>query len=109
MTMKKPPETFTKPSLKTPDGVTDQLAKDFISGAETERLPKGEYPWESPYCKENNKRPVMIFLPEPLKLKLDFIAEHTPHSRAGFVVSHIKKLIEAETKLLIKKGHVPKK
>jgi len=80
---------------------------DFVSGAKTERKPKGEFPWEAHYIRKSVKKQMRIDLPEDLKLRLDFIAQNTPHSRVSFIVENMKQIIIDESDLLIAKGHTP--
>lgn len=82
------------PSVKSPD-VSKVKEKRFIEGK------GGRHPWD-----EGDERVIKAFnlrLPEPLHMKLQFIAEHTPHSIHGFVMEAVEGAVERELEDLIRK------
>ncbi|MFO7713999.1 hypothetical protein, partial [Desulfosarcina sp.] len=69
------------------------LSEDnFIQGT-------SNFPWA-----EANERVIKSFnlrLPEPLHMKLQYIADNTPHSIHGFIMEAVEKAIEDELERLI--------
>jgi len=79
-----------------------RVPKIPISGPE-DRFIKGQtgqFPWN-----EANERVVIPFnlrLPEPLHLKLRYIAENTPLSMHAFVMQVVEEAVDREIKKLIR-------
>ena len=71
----------------------------FIAAAEAP--PPGEdreggLPWEQPGVRADVTKPFNLRLPEPVKLKLDYIRERTRVSVHEFVMSALVPAVEAE-------------
>ena len=54
------------------------------------------YPWQEPHIREDVKKNLPIRLPEPLYMKLKYIAEHTPYSMNSFILERLTEEIEEE-------------
>ena len=78
------------PQIKMPGS---RAEKQFIEG-------KGQgLPWS-----DADERVIKAFnlrLPEPLHTKLQFIAEHTPHSIHSFIMEAVEEAVERELESLI--------
>ena len=72
---------------------------EFVSGAGETGQPK--YPWEAPHVRDDVKKSFLLQLPEPLKLRLEFIAEQTGKSMHGFCIDAVSSKIKRELKRLI--------
>ena len=69
----------------------------FAAGAGRPGSKKEEiYPWEEPHIREDVKKNLPIRLPEPLYMKLKYIAEHTPYSMNSFILERLTAEIEEE-------------
>ena len=58
------------------------------------------YPWQEPHIREEVKKNLPLRLPEPLYMKLKYIAEHTPYSMNSFILEKLTEEIEEEIKRL---------
>jgi len=94
---KKKPALRSTPAIKkTPN--LDQ----FAAAAGTRKSAEDElYPWEEPRVREDVKKNLPIRLPEPLYMKLKYIADHTPYSMNSFILEKLTEEIEEELNLLI--------
>lgn len=54
------------------------------------------YPWEEPQVRDDVMKNLPIRLPEPLYLKLKFIADNSPYSMNSFIIERIVPEIEKE-------------
>ena len=73
----------------------NRAEKKFIEG-------KGQgLPWGD--ADERIKKAFNLRLAEPLHMKLQFIAEHTPHSIHSFVMEAVEEAVERELEDLIRK------
>ncbi len=92
---------------KTPLRSTPSIKKatdldTFAAGAGSRMLNQEKtYPWEEPHIREDVKKNIPLRLPEPLYLKLKFIAEHTPYSMNSFILERLTEMIEEEVAELI--------
>ena len=92
---------------KTPLRSTPSIRKatdldTFAAGAGSRMLNQEKtYPWEEPHIREDVKKNIPLRLPEPLYLKLKFIAEHTPYSMNSFILERLTEMIEEEVAELI--------
>ena len=59
------------------------------------------FPWEEPHIREDVKKNIPLRLPEPLYMKLKFIAEKTPYSMNSFILERLTEVIEEEVAVLI--------
>jgi predicted HicB family RNase H-like nuclease len=82
------------PPVKSSD-ISKANEKRFIEG-------KGnKHPWD-----EGDERVIKAFnlrLPEPLHMKLQFIAEHTPNSIHSFIMEAVEEAVERALEDLIRK------
>lgn len=60
----------------------------------------GEKPWEQPHVRSDVQKPMALRLPEPLALKLKWIAEQTPYSQHSFALEAVEKAVEKKLKEL---------
>ena len=87
---------------KTPLRSTPSRKKEidldaFATGAGTSKSDiETVYPWQESYVREDVKKNLPIRLPEPLYLKLKYIAEHTPYSMNSFILERLTEEIEEE-------------
>ncbi len=87
---------------KTPLRSTPQMSKDrdldkFAAGAGKNGSQTAEvYPWEEPHIREDIKKNLPLRIPEPLYMKLKFIAERTPFSMNSFILDRLVDEIEEE-------------
>ncbi len=92
---------------KTPLRSTPALKKDadldkFAAGAGKYSSKRKEaYPWEEPHVREDVKKNLPLRIPEPLYMKLKFIAERTPYSMNSFILEKLTEEIEEEVAKLI--------
>lgn len=92
MAEKKKPALRSTPSIKKSPSL-DQ----FAAAAGTRKTEKNEvYPWEDPHIREDVKKNLPIRLPEPLYMKLKYIADHTPYSMNSFILEKLEQEIEEE-------------
>lgn len=96
MAEKKRPALRSTPSIKKKPSL-DQ----FAAAAGTSRSTEEVYPWEDPRVREDVKKNLPIRLPEPLYMKLKFIADHTPYSMNSFILEKLTEEIEEEINHLI--------
>lgn len=59
-------------------------------------------PWNEPHVREDVMKNLPLRLPEPLYMKLKFIAAHTPYSMNSFITEVITEEIEKEIGRLTK-------
>jgi hypothetical protein len=84
---------------------TDSDLDRFAAGAGRYSATKKEvYPWEEPHIREDVKRNLPLRIPEPLYMKLKYIAEHTPFSMNSFILERLTEQIELEVARLTGKG-----
>lgn len=50
-----------------------------------------DYPWQAPYVRAEVKRGYTVRIPEPLYLRLRYLAEHSPESMAGIILAGIER------------------
>ncbi len=92
---------------KTPLRSTPSVKKEtdldkFAAGAGRYSSKKEEiYPWEASHIREDVKKNIPLRLPEPLYMKLKYIAEHTPYSMNSFILERLTEVIEEEVAGLI--------
>jgi len=93
------------PLRSTPARKTDSDLDRFASGAGRYSATKKEvYPWEEPHIREDVKRNLPLRIPEPLYMKLKYIAEHTPYSMNSFILERLTEQIELEIVRMTGKG-----
>ncbi len=69
----------------------------FAAGAGKLSSKKEEvYPWDEPHIREDVIKNLPIRLPEPLYLKLKYIAKCTPYSMNSFILERLTDEIEEE-------------
>jgi len=88
--------TKKKSTLRsTPKRKTDADLDKFAAGAGN-RSSKQDvvYPWEEQHIREKKNLPLRI--PEPLYMKLKYIADHTPYSMNSFILERLTSEIEEE-------------
>lgn len=76
----------------------------FAAGAGRFSATRELYPWEEPHIREDVKRNLPLRIPEPLYMKLKYIAEHTPYSMNSFILERLIEQIELEVARLTGKG-----
>jgi hypothetical protein len=87
---------------KTPLRSTPSRKKEMDLDAFAAGAGKGKsssetiYPWQEPHIREDVKKNLPIRLPEPLYMKLKYIAEHTPYSMNSFILERLTEEIEEE-------------
>ena len=87
---------------KTPLRSTPSRKKEIDLDAFAAGAGKGKsssetvYPWQEPHIREDVKKNLPIRLPEPLYMKLKYIAEHTPYSMNSFILERLTEEIEEE-------------
>ena len=97
MAEKKKPALRSTPSIKKTPSL-DQ----FAAAAGTRPRDKEElYPWEDPRVREDVKKNLPLRLPEPLYMKLKYIADHTPYSMNSFILEKLTEEIEEEIASLL--------
>jgi len=98
----KSPSLRGAPSVKDLDAALDA----FAAGAEQPREVGGStrYPWEDPRVREDVSRQILVRLPEPLYLKLRYIADNTPASMNSFIRDVIAPAIEKEIARMTRMG-----
>ena len=85
------------PLRSTPERKKDTDLDKFAASAGKQSSKKEEvYPWEEPHIREDVKKNLPIRLPEPLYMKLKYIAEHTPYSMNSFILKRLTEEIEQE-------------
>ena len=92
---------------KTPLRSTPAIKKDadldkFAADAGKYSTKKRDsFPWEEPHVREDVKKTLPLRIPEPLYLKLKYIAELTPYSMNSFIMERLTEEIEEEIARLI--------
>ena len=90
--------TKKKSTLRsTPKRKTDADLDKFAAGAGN-RSSKQDvvYPWEEQHIREDVKKNLPLRIPEPLYMKLKYIADHTPYSMNSFILERLTSEIEEE-------------
>jgi len=62
------------------------------------------YPWKEPHIREDVKKNLPLRIPEPLYMKLKYIADHTPYSMNSFILERLTEQIEQEIARMTGKG-----
>ena len=88
---KKTPLRSTPTRKKTAD-----LDKFAAGAGKNNSGTEQNYPWDEPHIREDVKKNLPIRLPEPLYMKLKYIAEHTPYSMNSFILERLTSEIEEE-------------
>ena len=69
----------------------------FAAGAGTSKTTTDTvYPWDEPHIREDVKKNIPLRIPEPLYMKLKYIADHTPYSMNSFILERLTQEIEDE-------------
>jgi len=77
----------------------------FAAGAGKYGSNKEEvYPWEESHIREDVKKNLLLRIPEPLYMKLKYIADHTPYSMNSFILERLTEQIEHEISRMTGKG-----
>lgn len=97
MAEKKKPALRSTPSIKKTPNLDQFAAAAGTRKNDTDEL----YPWENPRIREDVKKNLPLRLPEPLYMKLKYIADHTPYSMNSFILEKLSEEIEAEITSLI--------
>ncbi len=85
------------PLRSTPARRKDTDLDKFAAGVGRHNSKKEEvYPWEEPHIREDVKKNLLLRIPEPLYMKLKYIAEHTPYSMNSFILDRLTEEIEEE-------------
>lgn len=50
-----------------------------------------DYPWQAPYVRDEVKRGYTVRIPEPLYLRLKWVAERSPESMAGIILAGVER------------------
>lgn len=90
--------TRKKSTLRsTPTRKSDADLDAFAAGA-GKRETKQDiiYPWEEPHIREDVKKNLPLRIPEPLYMKLKYIADKTPYSMNSFILERLTPEIEEE-------------
>ena len=92
-----------KTSLRSTPAIKKDADLDkFAAGAGKYSTKKEEvYPWEEPHIREDVKKTLPLRIPEPLYMKLKYIAERTPYSMNSFILEKMTEEIEEEVARLI--------
>lgn len=97
MAEKKKPALRSTPSIKKTPSLDQFAAAAGTRKKETDEV----YPWEDPRVREDVKKNLPLRLPEPLYMKLKFIADHTPYSMNSFILEKLTEEIETEITALL--------
>lgn len=90
------------PLRSTPARKKDTDLDNFAAGAGKYSSTKEKvYPWEEPHIREDVKKNLPLRIPEPLYMKLKYIADHTPYSMNSFILERLTEEIEQEIARLI--------
>lgn len=92
MADKKKPALRSTPSIKK----TPSLDQFAAAAGKRKRTEDELYPWEEPHVRDDVKKNLPIRLPEPLYMKLKYIADHTPYSMNSFILEKLTEEIEEE-------------
>ncbi len=85
------------PLRSTPNRKKEIDLDAFAAGAGKSKVASETiYPWEEPHIREDVKKNLPIRLPEPLYLKLKYIADKTPYSMNSFILERLTEEIEEE-------------
>ncbi|OGQ93092.1 MAG: hypothetical protein A2464_06110 [Deltaproteobacteria bacterium RIFOXYC2_FULL_48_10] len=112
--MKKPAKPLRMPP-KTTSSERDEALDAFAAGADypskenTGESSAGsrrglnikDLPWEAPGVRKDVIKSYALRIPEPMYLKLKFIAENTPYSMNSFISEKIAEAIEEDLALLL--------
>jgi hypothetical protein len=92
-----------KPALRSTPSIKKTPSLDqFAAAAGTRKSDTDEvYPWEDPRVREDVKKNLPLRLPEPLYMKLKYIADHTPYSMNSFILEKLTEEIEGEIASLL--------
>ncbi len=90
--------TKKKSTLRsTPKRKTDADLDKFAAGAGKRDVKQDIiYPWEEPHIREDVKKNLPLRIPEPLYMKLKYIADQTPYSMNSFILERLTPEIEEE-------------
>lgn len=97
MAEKKKSALRSTPSIKKSRSLDQFAAAAGARNIEHEEL----YPWEDPRIREDVKKNIPLRLPEPLYMKLKYIADHTPYSMNSFILEKLTGEIEEEITALL--------
>ena len=88
--------TNKKSTLRsTPKRKTNADLDKFAAGADNRSSKQNVvYPWEEPHIREDVKKNLPLRIPEPLYMKLKYIADHTPYSMNSFILERLTSEIE---------------
>ena len=90
------------PLRSTPAKKKDTDLDKFAAGAGKYSATEEEvYPWKEPHIREDVKKNLPLRIPEPLYMKLKYIADHTPYSMNSFILERLTEEIEEEIARLI--------
>lgn len=98
---------MTKPKrqLRRPPAAASQ-ADSFIEGAEQKQQSSqagGEpLPWEAPHVRQDVTKLFNLRLPEPLKMKLEWLAERDPRSMHTIALEAVEEAVERQVKQHLK-------
>lgn len=85
------------PLRSTPTRKKDADLDRFAAGAgKYPRKKEEKYPWEEAHVREDVKKNLPLRIPEPLYMKLKYIADHTPYSMNSFILERLTAEIEDE-------------
>jgi hypothetical protein len=85
------------PLRSTPSRKRNLDLDAFAAGAGKKSTKAEEcYPWEDPRVRDDVKKNLLVRMPEPLYMKLKYIAENTPYSMNSFILEKITEKIEEE-------------
>ena len=90
------------PLRSTPARKKDTDLDKFAAGTGKFGPKKEEsYPWQESHIREDVKKNLPLRIPEPLYMKLKYIADHTPYSMNSFILERLSEEIEEEIARLI--------
>ena len=85
------------PLRSTPKRIKEADLDKFAAGAGKNSGKDEEvYPWQEPHIREDVMKNLPLRLPEPLYMKLKYIAKHTPYSMNSFILERLTQEIEEE-------------
>lgn len=96
-----PKKVIQKPAPPTP-----KLKKEKAKGtALTKKSPPADiYPWDEPHVRADVKNQLLLRIPEPLHLKLGWLAKKSPssfNSMTEIILAGTERLVEEELKKII--------
>lgn len=97
MAENKKPALRSTPTIKN----TSDLDKFAAAAGKDSGVRDEVYPWEDPRIREDVKKNLPLRLPEPLYMKLKYIADHTPYSMNSFILERLSQEIEDEIQSLL--------